>query len=130
MSEMDVAKALLMLSFTRQATRTKTKLKQSLQKQQTAVKYPEGQSREHLGNLASINNRTGLGLGRGVSSYRKWIAHRVTAAGTAGEQDSSSYLLEGLDSVKRQFDGSLCMEGEVKRRSRALQRERAMDYPR
>lgn len=65
MSEMDVAKALLMLSFTRQATRTKTKLKQSLQKQQTAVKYPEGQSREHLGNLASINNRTGLGLGRG-----------------------------------------------------------------
>lgn len=45
-SEMDVEEAMLMLSFTRQAMRTKPETKQFLQKKQTAVTTEKARARE------------------------------------------------------------------------------------
>lgn len=76
MSETDVAEAMLTLSFTRQATRTKSKPRQCLQKEQTMKAKARNISETSSGQTID----QGWDCEEAVGNYRKWIADQVTVA--------------------------------------------------
>lgn len=112
MSETDVAEAMLTLSFTRQATEQNPS-QDSVSKRSKLLK-----ARARNISETSPGQSTGQGWNceEAVGIYRKWIADQVTVAdyGRLGEWGQILISLQGLNSVKNQFNRSWFGKGVVK----------------
>lgn len=88
MSETDVVEAMLTLSFTRQATRRKTKPKQCLKRNRLLKARARNISETSPGHTRD----QGWDCDEGVGNYRKWIANQVTVADYGRLGNGSEFL--------------------------------------